>query len=283
MSIPASSIPLRDRLAALSPRERKFLFVGGVALLLFLVFLLLPSSDEEEPGVELADAPPAAAVAPPPAPPPASFALSTPPPPPPPAAIAAPGTGAAMVLRGVMGGGPSGGAAIFAMPDGSQRLVRIGREIQPGMTLTGIGISHATLSSGGGALRMELNKPGAVPVAQAAPTPAPTPAAVPAAPASAPDRQRETLQYRTGLTPVKAGGRTTGFAIKPGASLPMLERAGLRPGDVLLAVNGQPFDREEKVVELAGEIAGSYTAEFEYERAGKRMKSAVEINKRSLR
>ena len=279
MSVPGSSIPLRDRLAALSPRERKFLFVGGVALLLFLVFLLLPSSEEEEPGVELADAPPAAAVAPPSAPPPASFA--SPPPPPPPAAIAPAGTGGAMALRGVMGGGPDGGAAIFAMPDGSQRLVRIGRELQPGMTLTGVGISHATLSSSGGAMRMELNKPGAVPVAQAAPAPEPTPTAVPAAPASAPDRQRETLQYRTGLTPVKAGGRTTGFAIKPGASLPMLERAGLRPGDVLLAVNGQPFDREEKVVELAGEIAGSYTAEFEYERAGKRMKSSVEINQRS--
>jgi len=274
MSVPGSSIPLRDRLAALSPRERKFLFVGAVALLLFLLFLLLPSSDEEEPGVELADAPPAAAVAPPPAPPPASFA--SPPPPPPPAAIATPGTGAAMVLRGIMGGGPGGGAAIFAMPDGSQRLVRIGRELQPGMILTGVDINHATLSSSGGAMRMELNKPGAVPVAQAAAAPLPAPPTPPAPP----DRQRETLQYRTGLAPVKANGRTTGFAIKPGARLPMLERAGLRPGDVLLSVNGQAFDREERINELANEIATSFTAEIEYERGGRRMRSSIEVNKR---
>ena len=83
-----------------------------------------------------------------------------------------------------------------------------------------------------------------------------------------------------GLTPRKVGGRTTGFAIRPGANLPALQRAGLQPGDVLVAVNGQAFESEEKVMELAREIAGSYTADFEFERGVKRMKASTEVNKR---
>ena len=66
----------------------------------------------------------------------------------------------------------------------------------------------------------------------------------------------------------------------PGARLPLLEQAGVRPGDVIVAVNGQAMMSEEKVLELSEEIATSYIAEFDYLRDGKRMKGKMEINKR---
>jgi general secretion pathway protein C len=152
---------LRDRLAALTPRERRFLVSGALALLIFVAYLLWPSGEDDE--VELAEAPPPAAqpvfVPPPVAPPPMPAAPMLP---------QADSTAAAgLVLRGVMGGGPRGGAAIIGFPDGSQRVVRVGREFLPGMTLRGIGVNYAIASSGSGVLRMELNKIEATAVATA--------------------------------------------------------------------------------------------------------------------
>jgi membrane-associated protease RseP (regulator of RpoE activity) len=269
-SLPAAG--LRDRIAALTPRERRFLAAGVLALMIFLAYLLWPSAGDDE--IELAEAPP----------PPAQPAFAPPPvaPPTPMPVIpvlpqADPSAAAALVLRGVMGGGPSGGAAIIAFPDGSQRVVRVGREFLPGMTLRGIGVNYAIASSGTGNIRMELNKPGATPVAAASSAAAAAPGAQ--AGSSRPGGQ-ESLQYRLGLAPQKVNGRIQGFAIRPDARLPMLERAGLRPGDVLVSVNGQAVESEEKVLELPAEIAGAYTAEFEFIRGGRRMKATLEMNKR---
>jgi general secretion pathway protein C len=93
-------------------------------------------------------------------------------------------------------------------------------------------------------------------------------------------RQRETLEFRTGLAPRKENGRITGFAVRPGARLGVLQRAGLQPGDVIVAVNGQAFESEEKVLELSGELAGSYEAEIDYLRGGKPMKASIAVNAR---
>lgn len=259
---------LRDRLAALSPRERLFLAAGAAAVLVFLLYLLLP--DGEEPAVELAAAPPAATA--PAAPQPVlPQPVITPPPAAPPVDPAA---ASGIVLRGVMGGGPRGGAAIFDAPGGAQRVVRVGREIVPGMVLSGIGVSYAIASSGSGEVRFDLNKPGGVAVAVA-----PASSAVTAPPAVAPvpatqSTQRETMQYRIGLQPVKSGGRVSGYAIKPGAQLPHLAGAGLQPGDVIVSVNGSAFD-EERMMELSWAIANSESTEFEFIRNGKRMKAAL--------
>lgn len=260
---------MRERLLALSPRERRFLVAGAIALLLFLIYLLWPSDDGGE--VELAEAPPPAAAPVYVPPPPVAAPIAAPPAPPP----AATGSAAGLVLRGVMGGGPSGGAAIVAFPDGAQRVVRVGRELVPGMILRQIGVNYAIASSGGSDLRLELNKAGATPVATA--PPAPTPPAARGVPPAGPEAA---MPYRLGLAPQRSNGRIQGFAIRPDARLPMLERAGLRPGDVLVAINGQPVESEEKVLELPQEIAGSYTAQFEFIRGGKRMKGSLEVNPR---
>lgn len=272
---PSISLPpsLRQRLDALSPRERVFLAVGALAVLAFLIYFLLPG-DEDVESAPIEMLPVAAAPAPPPPMMPVTPTISAAPSPP----VQAAGGVEGLVLRGVMGGGPAGGAAIIAFPDGRQRVVRIGREFLPGMVLREVGLTFAIASGGGGDIRLDLNRPGGIAVPAASAGSAPAMAAAPAS--SAASQQRETMEYRMGLAPRKVGGRTTGFAIRPGANLPALQRAGLRPGDVLVAVNGQAFESEEKVMELAQEIAGSYTAEFEFERGGKRMKASTEVNKR---
>lgn len=261
-------IVVRERFARLTPRERRFVAAGAIALLLFALYWLWPAGEKSD--VELATTPPPPVqpvfVAPVPPPPPPS-----PPAPAPPAADASALAG--LTLRGVMGGGPSGGAAIVAA-NGAERVVRVGRELIPGVILREVGIRHAIASSPGGDIRLELNKTGGTILS----------AAAPGAPAMAlnapPTPHREALQYRLGLAPQKVDGRIRGFAIRPTARLPMLERAGLRPGDILVSVNGQAVESEEKVIELPQEIAGAYTAEFEFIRGGKRMKASLDVNKR---
>ena len=60
----------------------------------------------------------------------------------------------------------------------------------------------------------------------------------------------------------------------PGASLPLLERAGLRPGDVIVRVNGSQFD-QERLEELAWTLANSDAVTFEIERDGRPQRLAI--------
>jgi S1-C subfamily serine protease len=128
-------------------------------------------------------------------------------------------------------------------------------------------ITSSSLRPGG---ELRLGFDGASPVLPAAAATAAT-----AAPASEKALRDETLRYRLGLTQRQAGGRTTGFVVRPNVSMPALERAGLRPGDVIVGVNGSGFD-EERMLELAWQIANSSRTEFEVERGGRRIRLAIE-------
>lgn len=251
------ALALPTSLSALSRREWRLLALGGASLLAFCAYLAWPAAAPEP--VLLAEPDPAA---PAPAGIPAAAEPVTPTP--------APASLEGLALRGVMGGGQSGGAAILLMPGGGERIVRVGREFLPGLRLAAIGVSHAIIARADGEVRLDLGRAGATRVESAAAEPQPAGLGI------APDLKRETMQYRLGLAPVKSGG----FQIKPGADLPRLRAAGLQPGDVLLAVNGQELQSEEKVLELAHEIATAYTAEFEFWRGGKRMKASMEVNRR---
>ena len=96
---------------------------------------------------------------------------------------------------------------------------------------------------------------------------------------AAKDQGMDAVALRLGMRPRKEDGRITGFELKQSRDLAPLQRAGLQAGDVIVAVNGQDFTSEEKLMELPAEIAGSYSAEFEIERDGRRMKLSLPVNK----
>lgn len=211
---------------------RGWLAAGGLLLAALLLFWVF-RSEPPPPPIARAAAPQAA---------------TAPPPPPPPAAAMPDVSG--LKLHGLLATG-----AIVAGGGGSQRLIPIGREALPGLVLRRIEQNHAVFASAAGEVRLGFDGP-----AQAA---------AGAAPASAPPGD-DVLPYRLGLAPRRVGGQVTGFTVRPGASLPALERAGIRPGDVILAVNGSRFD-EERMLELPWQIANSTRTEFAVERAGRRM------------
>lgn len=69
------------------------------------------------------------------------------------------------------------------------------------------------------------------------------------------------------LRPRLSDGRVTGYIVKPKGDAAMLTRAGLRPGDVLLGVDGRELD-ESRIGRLADEIGDLDDVEIVYERNG---------------
>lgn len=184
-----------------------------------------------------------------------------------PAAASAPapiaGSALGLILYGVSGGGPSGLAAVIGPTTGGQRLVPLGKDYRPGVKLTEIGPEYAVLDSGGRPVRLELRRFGEAAADEAA---------------RVADSQRErgieSAVLRHILKPVVSNGRIGGYALRGGESLPQLQRAGLRAGDVIVSVNGSQFD-EERMSELAAEMANATRTEFVFIRNGKRMRGIV--------
>ena len=73
--------------------------------------------------------------------------------------------------------------------------------------------------------------------------------------------------YATALRPVSENG-ADGYIWRPGAEGGVLAAAGLRPGDVIVGINGTPFDRAERMEELAADVAAGHAVDLEYRRNG---------------
>jgi len=183
-----------------------------------------------------------------------------------------------MRLYGVRAGGAGGGSAIIGLADGRQVSVGVGEEVEPGLVLRSVAPDHVTLARGTALSRLIFSD---VPVGVAPPPPPPpgpqtvTPAPAAAAPAtvapavaSGPAVDPARLMAQAGLRPRMRGLRMDGFTVSGGGDGAVLRAAGLQPGDVILAVNGQPLDSVERIAALRGQLANSSSAELRFERDG---------------
>ena len=245
-------------------RERIVAGVGAPVIAL-LLYLLLAGGDEEAPAPArvMAVAPTRAPIASPP----------------PPAPLAAPQTAAlheptaalsGATLAGVMSGGPGGGSAIIAYAGGSQRLVSVGRDVLPGVTLREVRHDRVMLSGPSGPIELTFGRSIGAAQTAAAPT-----AGLPAAddPVRTTDSSARTLVRA--LQPQRVAGRVVGYRVRSPAEIPLLQRAGLQPGDVLVSVNGNAIDGQERLTGIPAEIAGASAVEVEFDRGGRRMRSRV--------
>ena len=181
-----------------------------------------------------------------------------------------------MRLYGLRSDGAGGGSAIIGLADGRQVSVGLGEEVEPGLVLSGIGPDHVTLTRGASVSRLIFADvplgvapvppppPGPQTVTPPAPPP-PSPAPTPTSSASV-DPAR--LITQAGLRPRMRGLRMDGFTVSGSGDAAVLQAAGLKPGDVILAVNGQPLDSLERIAALRGQLANSSGAELRYERDG---------------
>lgn len=177
----------------------------------------------------------------------------------------------ALTLRGVVARGDDG-SAIFEDADGRQRRVIVGRLAAPGWRLVAVDAGSATLEAGSGAmrtLRFEVPEGGG---------------GVAAAALSGLEARPEALAatstaYRLALRPIAGETEIDGWTVQTPETVPLFALAGLRAGDVLLAINGQPLFSEEKVLDLPSEIAGANAVELEYRRAGRKATVRIDLKR----
>ena len=155
---------------SLSLREKRLIQVAILLVIVVLLSLLLRGGGTETPVT------PPSPVRPVPARSPVAVtpAVSVPPAPvamaPAPAPVAPVAGPSGLRLHGLLASG-----AVISTANAGQRLVPVGREVVPGLTLVRIEQNHAVLSSGGGEIRLGFDGTapvGAVP-APAPPSPAP--------------------------------------------------------------------------------------------------------------
>lgn len=178
-----------------------------------------------------------------------------------------------MRLYGLRSDGAGGGSAIIGLADGRQVSVGVGEEVEPGLVLRGVGSDHVTLARGTSVSRLIFSD---VPVGAPPPPPPPpepqtvTPQSATVAPAvaSGPRVDPARLMAQASLRPRMQGLRMNGFTVASTGDGAALKAAGLRSGDVILAVNGQTLDSLDRIAALRGQLATADSAEIRFERRG---------------
>ncbi|MDB5695358.1 MAG: type secretory protein PulC [Sphingomonas bacterium] len=141
-----------------------------------------------------------------------------------------------------------GGSAIIAGPDGVQNSIAVGAEVAPGVRLHAVAFDHVTLDRGGALEDLFLDQSkavqpvsGTVPVAPGA---VPPPGGVPAA----------QIRSEIGFIPRIDAGRVSGLVVRSQGTGVLFRQAGLRDGDVVVSIAGQPVAGADQLERIAADF-----------------------------
>jgi general secretion pathway protein C len=166
-------------------------------------------------------------------------------------------SGGALRLVGVRADGEGGGAAFFSVEDGRHRVYAVGEEIAPGTKLKAVAGDHVVLLRAGGEVRVSLTPVAAagapvIPPYMIAAALRPSQPSSPATPSVVPTDPAKLLD-QVGLRPRLVDGRVSGYTLLPRGDGALMRAAGLQPGDVLVALNGNHLT-PERYSELSQEL-----------------------------
>lgn len=170
------------------------------------------------------------------------------------------------------------GSAIIAGPDGVQTSYAVGDEIQPGVRLKSVGFDNVVIARNGADETLFLDQ------SQAAPMAAPTDAqpggdaAALLAPAAQPVTVEE-LRAGIAITPRTGNGRLNGLIVRPGTG-DVFARLGLRPGDVITAINGRPVASAADLQQATAALSGGGNISLGVERGADVVPVTINISGR---
>ncbi len=197
-----------------------------------------------------------------------------------------------LILRGTLADrDPNVGVAVLDGAGDGERAFRVGDEVLGGVKLVAVYADRVVFSRGGAEETLRLTRdtnpdPGNI----VRPTPATvkggaTKAAVQpggnvAVPAAAPTELQRTvarlrdnpaeLMQRVQVVPVLDNGKLSGVRVSAsGADAALLTQAGLQPGDVVTAVNGQRVDSVERGQQIVAGLSGANSVRVTVLRGGK--------------
>ena len=166
----------------------------------------------------------------------------------------APPTSIPLVLTGIIAAdNPENGLAIIGENATSAKLVAVGQSVPGGAKLHSVLQDRVILDRNGTLESLLLPHQGGPPLGM---TP-PPPAALPTTENPVVDRMRQLIANEPGAIseimrpqPVFAQGKQRGFRVYPGRNRQAFIRLGLRPGDLVTAINGTPLDDPSRGQEI---------------------------------
>lgn len=189
----------------------------------------------------------------------------------------APQTSMPLVLTGVIAANdPKDGLAILGPSVAATKVYAVGDNIPGGATLHAVLSDHVLLERNG------LLEALALPHELVGNTPPPSLSAAPTAPVI--DRMRELVSRDPGIIadimrpePVFAGGKQQGFRVYPGRNREAFVRLGLRPGDLVTAIDGTPLDDPSRGEQILSTLGSSSEARVTILRNGQQQDLTLDL------
>jgi general secretion pathway protein C len=181
----------------------------------------------------------------------------------------APQTSMPLVLTGIIAADdPQNGLAILGQSAQSTKVFAVGDNVPGGARLHLVYTDRVVIDRGGHLETLAL------PRQSASASPPPTTAALNTESPVA-DRMRKLITEQPGLMadvmrpqPVFANGKQTGYRVYPGRNRQAFLKLGLRPGDLVTAINGTPLDDPEHGQMIFNTLSSSSEAHVTVQRNG---------------
>jgi general secretion pathway protein C len=194
----------------------------------------------------------------------------------------APPSSMPLVLAGVLATeDPKLGMAIIGESAQAAKVVAVGQQVQGGALLHSVYSDRAIIDRAGTLESVYLPRRTGGPALASAPPP---PVATGEGNEAALERMRKLVSDDPGVIsqvmrpqPVFAGGEMKGFRVYPGANRQAFARLGLRPGDMVTAINGTPLNDKDRAQEIFGTLASSTEARVTITRNGRQQELVLNI------
>lgn len=181
----------------------------------------------------------------------------------------APQTSLPLVLTGIIAADdPQNGLAILGQSAQSTKVFAVGDNVPGGAKLHSVLADRVVIDRGGNLETLFLPH-------QVAPANSPPTAGILNTEPPIADRMRKLITEQPSLMadlmrpqPVFANGKQTGYRVYPGRNRQAFLRLGLRPGDLVTAINGTPLDDPERGQQIFNTLSSSSEAHVTVQRSG---------------
>lgn len=194
----------------------------------------------------------------------------------------APDTRLSLTLMGVLASDSPSARALIAASNGEEKPYAIGAQVIPGVELKAIFSDRVVLARNGAleTLRLDKNAPSRATAARPVENLSPSGAAM----ASLTDIRSQVLADPTKaanylrVQPANVNGQLRGYRVYPGRERDAFQQLGLRPGDLVTAVNGVELNDPQKALQLLSQLSQASLVEVTIQRGGQTQSLSLNFN-----